>query len=274
MRPVALRHARGFTLIELMVAVTIGLLLTVAIAQLFIGSRRSYATSDDLSRMQENMRYAHDVLSRTIRMSGYMSAPTRFSVDTDSYLGVFAAGNNALTGTDGNAGSSLTTVTNPDTLTVRYQGTSDAAGVADGVTVDCTGQPVAADVISTNIFSIVKDVPTNKSSLVCQTVAGGAVTVLVEDVENMQILYGEEKNGDFTADAYVPADLVADMNRVVSLRIALLFRTANLRVRSDPDTNTYKMHGGTVAAPTAVGDENTRIRRVMTATIALRNRTP
>jgi type IV pilus assembly protein PilW len=274
MRSVQLRHARGFTLVELMVAVTIGLLLTVAVAQLFVGSRRSYATSDDLSRMQENMRYAHDVLSRTIRMSGYMSAPTRFSVDTDSYPGVFPAGSAALSGTDGDAGSSLTTVTNADSLTVLYQGTSDAVGNPDGVTVDCAGQPVGANVTSTNIFSILKDATTNRSSLVCQTATGGPAILLVDDVENMQILYGEEKTGDFTADTYVPADLVSDMNRVVSVRIALLFRTANLRVRSDPDTNVYRMHGGTVAAPSAVGDENTRIRRVMTATIALRNRTP
>src|ERR1043165_7328718 len=50
---------QGFTLLELMIAMAIGLLLTLIIGTLFVQSRRTYLTTDDVSRMQENMRFAY-----------------------------------------------------------------------------------------------------------------------------------------------------------------------------------------------------------------------
>jgi type IV pilus assembly protein PilW len=264
------RRSAGFTLVELMVALTIGLLLTVAVAQLFIGSRQSYATTDDAARMQENMRFAYDVLSRTARMAGYMAYAGDSAVDVEDLKGVFGATNLALDGTDGN--NSVTDVTTPDTLTVRYQGTGDVAGTPDGATTDCLGAPIGTLATATNIFSVGPDPLTGFPSLLCRTSAAGPDVAIISDVENMQILYGEETSGDFTADRYVPRNMVANIDRVVSLRIALLFRTPNLNVRSTPDTTAYPLHGGTLPAKT--GAEATRIRRVMTLTVALRNRSP
>ena len=66
---------RGFTLVEIMVSLTIGLLLTVAIASLFVNSRRTYATTEDLSRMQENIRYTYQELTRAMHLAGYKSSP-------------------------------------------------------------------------------------------------------------------------------------------------------------------------------------------------------
>lgn len=263
----------GFTIIELMVAMTIGLLLTVTIAQIFLGSRRTYSTNDDLSRMQENMRYAHDILNRTIRMAGYMSYPGNSSVNVEDILGVFPPGAPALAGTDGNGGST-TDVSVADSITVRYQGSGVNSATPDGVTTDCAGNPVAPGVVTTMTYSIGPDPnPPNKGipSLLCDPGTGNPIAV-VNDVENMQILYGEETSGDFSADRYVPLNSVTNMDRVMSVRIALLFRTPNQNVRSVADTSTYPLLGGTVNAPT--GAEATRIRRAMTLTIALRNRSP
>jgi type IV pilus assembly protein PilW len=250
---------RGFTLVELMIAMTIGLLLTILIAQVFLSSRRAYATTDDVSRVQENMRYVHDLLSRTAHMASYMSSPSNFQVAFDSWSGTFVgAGNTALEGVEG------ATTTASDRITFRYQGTDD------GATFDCLGNTVAANAMATNIFSVetVNSVP----SLVCRTVSTAPPTVIVSDVDNMQILYGEEINGDFNADRYVPASLVSDMDRVVSVRIALLFRTPNQAVRSERDTSTYNLIGTTL--PAFAGAEATRIRRVLTMTLAIRNRSP
>ena len=263
------RRGAGFTMVELLVAVTIGLLLTVTIAQIFLGSRRTYSTTDDLARMQENMRFAHDVLNRTIRMAGYMSYPANSAVTVEDIVGVFAT-SPALNGVDGDGGAA-DKASVPDSITVAYQGTGDSAGKADGVTRDCAGTAVAPGVISTSTFTIGPDPDTKVPSLLCS--ANGADPIaLVSDVENMQILYGEETSGDFSTDRYGPRNSVGVMDRVMSVRIALLFRTPNLNVRSEPDKAVQKLHGGTVDAPT--GEEATRIRRTMTMTIALRNRTP
>ena len=250
--------AGGFTLVELLIAVTIGLLLTVLISQVFVSSKRAYSTTDDLSRMQENMRYANDVLGRTIRMASYMSSPSHVPISYDGMIGQFEGVNTALDGLEGS------TATASDSLTVNYQGT------ADGGTVDCLGNAIAAGAMGTSIFSIqtVNNVP----SLVCQNSVGGAASVLIADVENMQILYGEEAGSVWNADRYVRRALVNNVNRVISVRIAMLFRTPTLNMRTTPDTNSYSLLDATVAAPTGV--DATRIRRVMTATYTLRNRSP
>jgi type IV pilus assembly protein PilW len=251
-------HAHGFTLVELLVAVTIGLLLTVLISQVFVSSRRAYATTDDLSRMQENMRYAHDLLGRSIRMASYMSSPSSVPISFDGMIGQF---DGVLAALDGAEGASAG---DPDTLTLRFQGTNDAA------TVDCVGNPIAAGAIATNIFSVAT--VSGVSSLVCSTAPGGPLTVLVSDVDNMQILYGEEAGSVWNADRYVPRNQVADVNHVMSVRMALLFRTASQNMRTTPDTTAYNLLGTTL--PVFTGAEATRIRRVMTVTFALRNRSP
>ncbi|HEX2830875.1 MAG TPA: PilW family protein [Burkholderiales bacterium] len=259
--------AAGFTLVELLIAMTIGLLLTAVIAQVFLGSRKTYATTDDVARMQENMRYVHDALSRNLRMAGYMSTPATFPISTPPYQGVFSAPNPlALTGAEGG------TATASDSITVSFQGDIDST------TADCLGRRVLPGVMATSTFSIGADPdrPGNIPSLLCASSLGGAAAetrALVNDVENMQILYGEDTNGDLVnADRYVSASEVTNMDAVVSVRIALLFRTANIAVRSSADPTQYQLHA--VKLPAFSGTDATRIRRTMSFTVALRNREP
>jgi type IV pilus assembly protein PilW len=61
----------GFTLVELMVAMTIGLLLLGGVITILTSSHQTYRVNDALARMQENARYAFHVISRDIRMAGY-----------------------------------------------------------------------------------------------------------------------------------------------------------------------------------------------------------
>lgn len=63
--------ARGFSILELMVAVTISLLLLMGVVALFVSSRASYETTERLSRIQENGRYALDQFTNDIRAAGY-----------------------------------------------------------------------------------------------------------------------------------------------------------------------------------------------------------
>ena len=86
---------------------------------------------------------------------------------------------------------------------------------------------------------------------------------LVEGVENMQVLYGEDTDSDDVANRYVTADNVVDFAKVASVRISLLLRTDDA-IASAAQTYTY--NGANVTAA------DLRIRRVFTTTIKLRNR--
>lgn len=62
------RHASsGFSLIELMIALVLGLLIMAAVVQLFIGSRQTYSTNEALARVQENGRFAMEFIKPEIR---------------------------------------------------------------------------------------------------------------------------------------------------------------------------------------------------------------
>jgi len=62
---------RGLSLVELMIAMTLGLLVIGAVAGVFLSSSRNFAQDERLSRMQENARYALDVLAQDLGMGGY-----------------------------------------------------------------------------------------------------------------------------------------------------------------------------------------------------------
>ena len=71
MRPISLRGQDGFTLVELMVAMSIFLLILVGIFQVFDPSRNAYQVSTRKLDVQQNARVAMDRMARQIRMTGY-----------------------------------------------------------------------------------------------------------------------------------------------------------------------------------------------------------
>jgi len=64
-------RARGFSLVELMVALAIGLVIIAAIGRIFLSSRSTSQADEGLARLQENARFAIDAMQREIRMAGY-----------------------------------------------------------------------------------------------------------------------------------------------------------------------------------------------------------
>ena len=70
-RPVNSKPAGGFSLVELMVGLAIGLILAVAAGTLWINSKTVYEVQNDLGRIQENGRFAIRRLQYELRMAGY-----------------------------------------------------------------------------------------------------------------------------------------------------------------------------------------------------------
>jgi len=80
----------GFSLIELLIAITLGLLITVGVANIFLNSKRGYRVQDSIGRMQENSRYAVDFLSRAVHLADFWSGvPVNriTTIGTPSYTG-------------------------------------------------------------------------------------------------------------------------------------------------------------------------------------------
>lgn len=75
------RRMRGFSLVELMVAMGISMLLLGGVVAIFTSSKTTYERVERLSRTQENGRFALDAIIRDVRSAGYMgcSRPSTFA---------------------------------------------------------------------------------------------------------------------------------------------------------------------------------------------------
>lgn len=62
---------KGFSIIELMIALLLGLILAAGIIQVFLGNRQSQRIEQTVSRMQENGRIALDMITQDARSSGF-----------------------------------------------------------------------------------------------------------------------------------------------------------------------------------------------------------
>ncbi|MBI2779430.1 MAG: PilW family protein [Gammaproteobacteria bacterium] len=123
-------------------------------------------------------------------------------------------------------------------------------------------------------YYIGKDAANNNiPTLYRRRLTGGTTMVsepLVEGVENMQILYGEDTDipTDGSANRYLPANAPGiNMANVVSVRVSLLLRSAEDNVTTKKQS--YTFNGATIPEA-AVPDR--RLRRVFTTTIRIRNK--
>ncbi|MFL1404006.1 PilW family protein [Marinobacter sp. M1N3S26] len=62
---------KGLSLVELMIALLLGTVLTLGVTQVFLGSNQTYRTSDAVAMLQENLRFSLSRLSRDARMAGH-----------------------------------------------------------------------------------------------------------------------------------------------------------------------------------------------------------
>jgi len=68
----------GLSLVELLLALGLGIIVVTGIVQLFVGNSQTYGLINGQSRMQENARYAMAFISRATRNSGFLGCAPEF----------------------------------------------------------------------------------------------------------------------------------------------------------------------------------------------------
>lgn len=355
---------QGISLIELMIAMTLGLLLLAGIYRIFLSTSRTAQTTMALSDRQEAIRYVSARLAQDVRMAGFRgclsdtgevrntlnpnpaaSGGTRsefthtdFRYRFERYAEGFNAGTSTWTPAlptgfpAPRAGTDVLTVRGPldsEVFTIRDMATTTAdlninpvsplALAAGNIAMvsDCGGAAIF-QVSSSSIGTVALSgggtgnigtvrhiastgTPGNWSNdldrafgagsqlfrmgtvsfYIANSAQGsgpalwrvidGTASEIAAGIENMQVLYGEDSDGDQVADVYRRADQFADTaawRRVAAVRVALLFSGTRDRAGL-ADTRTFNLLGVTVG-PFSDG----RLRRVVTLTLALRNRLP
>lgn len=81
-----IKKQQGLSLVELMIAIVLGLILVAGVIELFVNNRQVYRVQDAQSRLQENGRYAMKVLTQSIERAGYLGCATRSALNINNML--------------------------------------------------------------------------------------------------------------------------------------------------------------------------------------------
>ena len=337
---------RGMSLVELMVAMGLGLFLITGVVNVFLSNKRSIQVETSLARLQENGRMALDMLVSDVRNAMYLGCSS-----TRPNLKVMSSGATytAIQGFERHkVGWKPALPAGFNTVGKRARRGSDvlrlqrAAIIGDGLapSVDVAAgdsavsvaknpgclkqgdQVVIASCASAHLFTITnKPACGNSATSFTLTGAGndlasispgyttsaeifqffdttwyvrdtrrkrldgdiavyalgrhqngGAWEEMVEGVEYMQILYGQQLAGGNMR--YVPAsDAALNLARVVSVRIALLMQSFEPILESS-DSRAYQVLDQSIgsAGTTYTHGGDRSLRRVFTTTAMLRNR--
>lgn len=215
------RHQAGFSLIEFMIAGTLGLILTAGAMQLFLATRQTQSLQAQSQLLRENGMNALSFIRREIQRSGWsetgLSArdnPINFS------LANYATGNG---------------VSGPGNLSDRLALTFDLA--ADEV--DCAGNTPANPV--TEVFYVDAN-----GSLKCRS--GNQEVELVNGVESLQFQFGVDTRPNATPAFRTPllyrnagTVTAAERNNLISVRMALLLRSPDKPSGGGTVTTNYSL---------------------------------
>ena len=258
----------GFSLVEMMVALVIGLFVLAGVGSVYITGKRSYNARDGLSLLQENGRIAIRMIEQTVLRAGYpMYAEVEPVIHSAQQIRSMQLGENAsveeVAKLDLGLSSDGTEKGASDTLTVAYQpvpGSSWEAGE------DCVGNRTQLKELVVSRFFVEDGV------LKCQGSGKRTAEPLADNVVAMQVEYGADQSGDGFVDRYAALPDVLDWQKVVSIRVALLVSSGEDVL----DQGAGEKQRFLLAGEEFVIDDTSdrKLYRVFTTTIPLRNRMP
>lgn len=255
----------GLTLVELMVALVISMLISLAAVSALVVSRQGFNTLDVTSQLRDNGRFVSDLVQRLGVQTGYKdifyatreASPTEVAANVAP--NIFGFNNSKPSASDplntATARSASEVGYGSDVLVLRYQSpeTFPGSGVADGSMIDCMGRsitaiPTSRDDRMASIFHVAVGTDGEPSLMCTRQLAGGgfeAPQPLVQGVEDFQVLYGTDKvvantaptgSTDSVPDSYLRADQMTvagdpvgtnnNWRRVRSIRVGMILRVA------------------------------------------------
>ena len=218
---------QGLSMVEMLVALVISLLITLAAVSALIVTRQGFTTVDVSSQLRDNSRFASDLIQRIGAQAGYkddyfVSTNTKQAIIDGIQPYVFGYDNALLDVSASDpaiASTARTTSDGSDVLVLRYQASTAAttSNTPDGSMINCAGftgpttAPLDLGDRMVSIFHLKTDSTTGEPSLYCSYLKGDgsgySTQPLIQGVENFQVLYGMD---NVTPNTAPPATAASD----------------------------------------------------------------
>ena len=271
----------GFSLVELMVAMVVGLMVIGALLSTFYVTSVTGRHGQALSQMTEDASVAMNMLRSQLSQVGY-SRPVGLGANkfVPAYTG---AGMNGCDSSFTDTGVAIAALACEDSsddddlqdsIAVAYEADARNSVVSGGVPLDCLGNALTIVAGANPYYQAYNrfylDTPdgATRRALYCRGPGNNSAQALVENIEDMQIRYGVTNKFDVTpvqVARYASASSLANnFANVVSVRVCLVVASTN-EVLDAPTS--YVNCQQQVKAPA-----DRRMYRAFTSTVVLQNR--
>jgi type IV pilus assembly protein PilW len=247
-------RTRGHTLLELMIAMALGLLIVVAALSLYRSQRMAFERAADAARIQDSGVAALDLLGQQLQMAGFATNADR----VDAALIGCAQGR--VIGAD-TASSCETLASHSDGVQIRYAADTIATWpTSANAPTDCLGQAVA-DAFITNRYYAKTSPSTGEPELYCEG-SGKQAQPMVEGIERIRVSYWLAGASGGVDASVVPRDRWPDVS---AMDVCVLVRGALVQTKRKASYIDCNGAPGTI--------EDGRTRQAFWRRIAIRNRT-
>ena len=187
----------GLSLVELLVAIAIGLLVVAGVVQVYVSAKQAYRATEALARVQEAGRFAISALVRDIRMAGFTGCPAPGSGNITNIADLDGDGNpdSGYDLTPSNAVSVQDEVTSgpavpgTDTITIRYASSEMVPVVSTGNATSTAEVKIPANPYGWSAGDVIVVTDCERADIFgATTVSSGAgvVTIAIAAANNTQ----------------------------------------------------------------------------------------
>lgn len=278
-----MKRQGGMTIVELMIALTLGMIVTLLAGSVLMSANAAYASQMELANIDDAGRFALATIERAVRQAGYRDWEQEEREAPPAGIGGIDAAS---------LGKATAAMSEPqrdvangsDVLAVRFDGDAGATG--------CAGFAVDAQRDGWSIFYVGRSA-SGETELRCKYRGqkNWSADAVVAGVDSFQVLYGLDTDDppDGAANQFVTASAInaleaelktpgASWKRVASIRVGLVLH-GRQRTRAGDKAAVFHLFGpdyGDEQGASIVEEDmapslRERERRAFSSTILLRN---
>lgn len=272
-----MRMQKGFTMVELLVALLLGTIISSIALMLFLSGQRSQALQQATSEIQDGSNFSLDYIMKNIRKANFSADAT--TVNSSSPNGGIVLTSTNVSGISNdlvtlnqasNSASNRIDIKNSDQLTIQYFVSQDQV---DQGFFDCTGQQVTQ-----SRYVVERYFVRQNGGLVCTSNRGGAVDnlrsnaqLIMPGADYFRVLLSVRRTSDSTLRD-VSINTYNGVDNIVGVKLGVLV-TSNQTIGTNITSNKGK-NIRVLDRTVVLNDENTttsNLRVVLEQTVALRN---
>ncbi|MFT0211321.1 hypothetical protein VQ643_01740 [Pseudomonas sp. F1_0610] len=275
-------HAKGLSLIEIMVSLTVSLFLIMAVTHIYLKNKQSYIFESSIAQLQDSADFAQLVLEDWVYKAGFRRG-VDVSLEKAFPEKKYSKDDNSCSFIEGSAVAELKGKVG---FCVRYQPASDSE-------IDCVGNKVSFDkskevFMSTDpsylvvlAFEHVKEANKNNGKLYCTNLSSNAPSTKVElldHIADMHIEFGWSGNAGDEINRKVrrfgsSGEWGGENRKAYAIRYNILLSSENNKAQSK-SSGVLNEWGKIKNAGSIINNDKKQLYKIVSSTLVLKGVTP